>query len=347
MAAPPPVAPRRPHWVMVGNIPGGGDRGEDPMDPPVGIQDDLFWLRNDDRKDPDVIAHLEAENRYTDSAMGSFQPQADSVYQELKGHMMETDVTPPLPWKQYEYYSRNEAGKGYTIHCRRPKGDTSPPMESPEYIFLDENVIADHMKTRGFEHCDINYSMSLMQTLAVLLIDKDGSEVYEAFFFDPNRPETALDAVIKGEPFATRLDGDCIIGGQVEGSETVFFTRKDDVKRPYQLYKYADGAETLLLEELDERFWVSKGMSSCEGFVFANVGSSEMTEVTLYGISPDTAHIQGLCVQPKIPDVLCCSVDVHVNGRGERNIYKMSNEGKHRNFELLVGRFRAGNLGIS
>jgi hypothetical protein len=65
---PPPVAARIPHTVLLGRAPGERKKGCDDarMHPPVAWPDDLFWLRDDDRKNENVLALLDAENRYTE-----------------------------------------------------------------------------------------------------------------------------------------------------------------------------------------------------------------------------------------------------------------------------------------
>jgi oligopeptidase B len=42
-------AKRKPHTVLFGKVE-GENRGPNPMDPCVERNDDLFWLRDDDRK---------------------------------------------------------------------------------------------------------------------------------------------------------------------------------------------------------------------------------------------------------------------------------------------------------
>lgn len=61
--------------VLFGKV-AGENRGPNPMDPPIERTDDLFWLRDDDRKDPKVIAHLKAENAYTETHLAHVQPLA-------------------------------------------------------------------------------------------------------------------------------------------------------------------------------------------------------------------------------------------------------------------------------
>ena len=49
--------------------------------------DDYGWFRN--RQDPAVIAHLNAENAYTEAMTASTQPLRDALYAELVGRIKE------------------------------------------------------------------------------------------------------------------------------------------------------------------------------------------------------------------------------------------------------------------
>ena len=57
--------------------------------------DEYHWLRN--RDDPEVLAHLEAENRYTDSVMRHTEGLQERLYQELRGRIKEADLSVPDP----------------------------------------------------------------------------------------------------------------------------------------------------------------------------------------------------------------------------------------------------------
>ena len=58
-----PAAKRVVTKVKFGKV-GTENRGTNPMDPPIEKDDDLFWMRDDKRKDHSVIAHLNRENAY-------------------------------------------------------------------------------------------------------------------------------------------------------------------------------------------------------------------------------------------------------------------------------------------
>jgi protease II len=91
-SARPPIAPRRPHIVKIGKV-DGEDRGPDVFDPPIEIVDDFFWLRDDKREDKEVLAHLAAENTFTDARTAHLDAFRQALYKELLSHVKETDDT--------------------------------------------------------------------------------------------------------------------------------------------------------------------------------------------------------------------------------------------------------------
>ena len=95
--------------------------GEEPVDP-------FHWLR--DKSNPEVIAYLDEENRYTLEIMEPARELTETLYQEMVGRIRETDSSAPLEIDGYHYYTRTEEGKQYSIHCRR-KGSIDAPEEAP------------------------------------------------------------------------------------------------------------------------------------------------------------------------------------------------------------------------
>src|SRR6476660_8219436 len=105
-------------------------------------QDEYFWLRRKD--DPQVRAHLDAENAYADAVMKPTEPLQQALYAEMLGRIQESDLTVPFRKGDYLYYSRTEKGKQYPIYCRR-KGS----VDAPETIILDANELARGEKFFG------------------------------------------------------------------------------------------------------------------------------------------------------------------------------------------------------
>jgi oligopeptidase B len=125
----PPLAPRRPHDVVS----------------PHGVRDDpYYWLRDDDRKDPEVLAYLQAENAYREARLAAIRPLEDRLYEEIVGRIQQDDSTVPYRKSGFWYYVRFEAGQEHPIFARRPDG---PADRMAEQILLDGNELA-----RGHEY---------------------------------------------------------------------------------------------------------------------------------------------------------------------------------------------------
>ncbi len=89
----PPAAARRPYARTH-----HGDTVDDPYE----------WLRAKD--DAEVIAHLEAENAYTGERTAHLAPLRDTIFGEIKGRTLETDLSVPARRGDWWYYGRTVAG---------------------------------------------------------------------------------------------------------------------------------------------------------------------------------------------------------------------------------------------
>ena len=100
--------------------------------------DDYSWLRS--REDPEVLAYLEAENRYTEAVMQPTRELRERLFAEMRGRIKESDLSVPERLDGWLYYHRTETGAQYPIYCRRPAG--SPEGEGEE-VLLDLNPLAE------------------------------------------------------------------------------------------------------------------------------------------------------------------------------------------------------------
>jgi oligopeptidase B len=118
----PPVAALRPHTVASPH----GDR-----------TDPYYWLRDDDRTNPEVLAYLAAENAYQERCMRAGKPFENALYEEIIARLKQDDSSVPYRLHGYWYHTRFEPGKEHPIFARR-KGS----LEAPEEVLLDANVLA-------------------------------------------------------------------------------------------------------------------------------------------------------------------------------------------------------------
>ena len=88
----PPVAKRLPTEVWFGNKPEiAALCTNDLMTPQRRTVDHYFWLRDDERKDPEVISYLEAENAYTTASLAHTVPLQEELYAQMLSNLKVRD----------------------------------------------------------------------------------------------------------------------------------------------------------------------------------------------------------------------------------------------------------------
>jgi len=119
----PPVAAARAHEVSS----------------PHGTRSDpYYWLRDDDRTDPDVLAYLTAENAYHAEHLAPLKALEDTLFAEIVARLKQDDSTVPYRKNGYWYYIRFEPGKEHPIFARR-----SGSLDAPEEVMLDANALKE------------------------------------------------------------------------------------------------------------------------------------------------------------------------------------------------------------
>ena len=131
----PPVAPKRYGYRVRDQF---GQHFDDPWD----------WLR--DGEDPEVRAHLEAENAWADTVTAPTREAAARLVEEVKASTALTDVTVPIREGEFWYFRRFAEGQSYATHHRAPverdeAGVPIPLVPEPgvptrgEELLVDEN----------------------------------------------------------------------------------------------------------------------------------------------------------------------------------------------------------------
>ena len=88
----------------------------------IELEDHYDWLRDDTRKNIEVLDHLKKENEYTEYVMKDTKKLEDELYNEILSHIKEDNDTYPLPpsdigWdSEYYYFIRTKKGKSYPYH---------------------------------------------------------------------------------------------------------------------------------------------------------------------------------------------------------------------------------------
>jgi len=274
---PPPVAAQRPHEVPFGAVEGEG-RGAKAMATPIKREDPWFWLRDDERKSEEVLAHLRAENAYTEQQTAHLKELREQIYAEHILHLKETDDGPAHRHGPWFYYTRTVKGLSYKIHCRKAAGGPEvrqPAKDAEEQVMLDENKVAE-----GQSQCVVvGVRPAPAHDKLAYSVDFTGDETYSVRFLD----------LATGSELADKLEGVC--GGVEWGGDgaAVFYTTEDAAKRPWKLWRHVMGqpqaSDVCLYTEEDELFYLSAGKTTSGRFLIAHSGSSETSELRLLDLA--------------------------------------------------------------
>ncbi len=226
--------------------------------------DEYAWLR--DKEDPAVVAHLEAENAWTESALAHLAPLRERLFQEIKGRVQETDLSLPVSKGPWSYLTRTVEGLQYAIHVRRPRATSDD--ESTEQVLIDENVLAE-----GHEYFALGSSeVSLDHRWLAWSTDTDGSEEYVLRFRD----------LLTGEDLPERIEGTSPGVAWSADSTACYYLTLDEVQRPDKVWHHVLGTDpstdTLVFEEPDEQFFVGVGLTSSEEWLVLSVGGAVTSE---------------------------------------------------------------------
>jgi oligopeptidase B len=226
--------------------------------------DNYFWLRN--KEDPDTIAYLEAENRYTQDFMKPSVAVQGALYEEMLGRIKQTDLSVPVKRDDFFYYTRTQEGQPYPIYCRK-KGSPQTFQNSPEEILLDGNALAEGRKYFRIG----NFVTSPNHKLLAYSVDFEGNEMYTIRVKD----------LETGEGLADEIPNTSYSLEWAHDNATFFYTVLDDALRPFQIFRHSLGVaeNTLVYHEPDERFTVGLATTRSRAYIFINIDSSLTSEV--------------------------------------------------------------------
>ncbi len=200
--------------------------------------DNYYWMN--ERDNPEVIAHLKAENAYKDEVMKHTEPLQDKLFEEIKSKIKQEDETVPYKENGYYYYSRTIPEKEYYLVCRK-KGT----LDAGEEIILDVNEMAE-----GFEYFDLGGSeVSPDNKMVAFGIDTVSRRQYAIYFRNLETGETLMDVIPNTTGSITWAND----------NKTVFYVRKDEVTlRSERIMKHVLGTpvenDSEVYHEADETF---------------------------------------------------------------------------------------------
>ncbi|WP_022901743.1 S9 family peptidase [Humibacter albus] len=255
------------------------------------VDDPYEWLR--DKDDPEVIAHLKAENAYTEAQTAHLAPLRERIFEEIRTRTQETDLSVPVREGGWWYYSRSFEGRQYGVQCRAPiasDDDWNPPVvaqvEAGTPALAGEQVLFDsNAESAGHDFFRLGtFDVSADGTTLLYAVDTAGDERYTLRVRDLESgtdladlvPDTSAGAVLSPD------------------GRYAFYATVDDAWRPDTVWRHELGtdasADVAVHHEDDERYWVGVGLTRSRGFIEIGIGSSITSESRLIPASDPTAE---------------------------------------------------------
>ena len=283
----PPVAPKRYGYRVRDQF---GQHFDDPWD----------WLR--DGENPEVRAHLEAENAWADAVTAPTREEAARLVEEVKASTALTDVTVPIREGEFWYFRRFTEGQSYATHHRAPvqldeAGAPIPLVPAPGVPTQGEELLVDENEwARGqefFRLADLYPSPD--GRLIAWARDTSGDERYTWVVQEASGRVIDEAVVDAGYGFAWADD-----------SASFIYMGVDDAWRACDVWLHRVGtpreADELLLVEPDEGFEMGFAPSGFPGHVVIHASSSTAGRAWLW--LPAHPSVRPLPLMPVRPRTL-------------------------------------------
>ncbi|KQS77441.1 peptidase S9 [Rhizobium sp. Leaf384] len=255
----PPVAPKKPR----------GDTRHG-----ITRTDDYAWLRADNWQqmfkdtsilDPEIRAHLEAENAYMKAAMADTEALQKTLFAEMKGRIKEDDSSVPMKDGPFAY------GTSFVTGGEQPRYFREPRDGGQRIVLLDGDKEAagkDYFRLSGLDHCTDH-------SLGIWGYDDKGSEYF----------------TLRVRDLSTGADLDDVVantgggGAWAPDGRSFFYTVLDENHRPSKIFHHVVGtaqeADRLVYEEEDAGFFMGVGASMLDDVIYIDIHDHETSEYLL------------------------------------------------------------------
>ncbi|RFD20287.1 S9 family peptidase [Komagataeibacter melaceti] len=233
-------------------------------------QDEYAWMKDDNWQNvlrdpsllqPEIAAHLRAENAYTAAILSGTEDVQARLVAEMKGRMQPDETYPPVPHGPYMYQTGYAPGAQYPVYSRHLAADPQAVQ-----VLLDVNVAA-----QGHDYYAIaTASHSPDHTLFAHAEDTQGSEIYRIHI----RRITGDAAPL---PPVENCSGAFVFSPD---SQHLFWVWRDEHGRPARVYRRRIGedTDTLVYEEADPGFFVGVEATRSGGWIIISSGNHDTSE---------------------------------------------------------------------
>lgn len=272
--------------------------------------DNYYWLN--DREDQEVIDYLNAENAYTESIMKDTEAFQKDLFEEIKARIKEDDESVPFKYNGYWYITRYEKGSEYPIYSRKKES-----LEAKEEILFDVNELA-----KDFSYYQLGgMNISENNNMAAFGQDTLSRRIYTIQIKDLKTGQLLPDVL------------ENTTGGSVWAADnkTLYYTRKGEDLRPYQIWKHTLGTpqskDELVFEEKDDTFRTYIYKTKSREYIV--IGSSSTVSDEFRFIPADQPNAEWKILQKRERDL-----EHSIEHYGD-HFYILTNKDKSTNFKLM------------
>jgi oligopeptidase B len=279
--------------------------------------DNYYWMRDDQRSDERILAHLNDENDYADVMLSEQKPLQDLLFEELKARIVKDDNTVPAKDGKYWYHNEINGEQEFSNYFR-----ATTFSGEHKTLLLDVNE-----RAKNHEFYDLgDLSISPNDQIMSISEDTDSRGIYTISFKDLAKPSNYQDCYLADSLVETE--------GQIvwaNDNKTVFYVKKDlETLLGTQVYRHKLGSpqaeDILVYQEDDHSFYMSLDKSRDESQIYICLHATESVHYLV--LSADDPSAEFIDLLPYIEQH-----EYHADKMGEY-FYIVSNY-QAQNFRLM------------
>ena len=279
--------------------------------------DNYYWLRDDTRKNPEILSYLEEENKYCEEWFVNGVDYRKEIYDELVNSIPKEEISLKIKKNDFYYFSKMKSDEQYPVYFRE--------KESIEEEILNVNELGkdlDYYQISGVSPSPNNNIIAYGE-------DKNGRREYTVKFKDLRSDSLLIDEL-------QNTSGNISWGND----EYIYYALKDPktlISNKVFRHKLGESQKDdfLIYEELDDQFNLSISKSRTDRYIYINSSKTESNEIWII-------DLENILEEPKC---LLERSDKHLYYVEDtpESFYALSNKNDRINFCLL--NFKKENFG--
>ena len=225
--------------------------------------DNYYWLRDDTRKNPEILSYLEEENKYCEEWFVNGVDYRKEIYNELVNSIPKEEISLKIKKNDFYYFSKIKSDEQYPVYFRE--------KESIEEEILNANKLGkdlDYYQISGVSPSPNNNIIAYGE-------DKNGRREYTVKFKDLRSDSLLIDEL-------QNTSGNICWGSD----EYIYYTLKDPktlISNKVFRHKLGESQKDdfLIYEELDDQFNLSISKSRTDRYIFINSSKTESNEIRM------------------------------------------------------------------